>query len=366
MVLIFFSFFTAKVAQNINSEKNSNPKYYSKEYFLIEGTTFTDSVKENTYDRIPLSYKKKVREPVWILSKCSAGISVRFLTNSSAINVKWELLNNTKMNHMAETGIKGIDLYCEVDHNWQYVNTARPTGKENEYLLINNMSSKMREYKMYLPLYDGIAKLEIGIDSLSKIEKPDKINKKPIVFYGTSVTQGGCASRPGMAYTNIISRKMNVDCVNFGFSGNGRMEKPIVELISGIDASCYVIDGTGNMSSKEVHENALPLVEIIRSKRPTTPIVFVECMLFEKAFLEDTTMVEVNSKNMALKTEYDKMVKNKFSNIYYINNKGALGNDHEATVDGIHFTDLGFSRFADFLISKFDQFKLTKTLNNKK
>ena len=366
MILIFSGIFTFTAAQNINSEKGEKTKYYNKEYFLIEGTTFTDSVKENTYDRFPISYKNKVRNPVWSLSKSSAGISVRFLSNSSAINVKWELLNDAKMNHMAETGIKGIDLYCKVDNNWQYVNTARPAGKENVFLLINNMPVKMREYKMYLPLYDGVTKLEIGIDSLSKIEKPVRSNQKPIVFYGTSITQGGCASRPGMAHTNIISRKLNVECLNFGFSGNGRMEKPVVELISGIDASCYVIDGTGNMSPREVHENAIPLVEIIRSKHPATPIVFVECTLFEKAFFEDTTRSTINAKNLALKTEYEKMRKMGFRDIYYIDNKGALGSDHEATVDGVHFTDLGFLRFADFLISKFDQFKLTKTITSQK
>jgi hypothetical protein len=365
-ILIFSGIFTFTIAQNINSEKERKPKYYSKDYFLIEGTTFIDSVKENTYDRFPISYKNKVRNPVWNLSKNSAGFSVRFLSNSSSVSVKWELLNDTKMNHMAETGIKGIDLYCKVENIWQYVNTARPTGKENVFLLINNMPVKMREYKMYLPLYDGVTKMEIGIDSLSKIEKPARSNQKPIIFYGTSITQGGCASRPGMAYTNIISRKLNVECLNFGFSGNGRMEKPVVELLSGIDASCYVIDGTGNMSSQEVHENAMPLVEIIRSRHPATPIVFVECTMFEKAFLEDTTRNNINNKNLALKTEYDKMVKKGFSNLYYISNKGALGTDHEATVDGVHFTDLGFLRFADFLISKFDQFNLTKTITGKK
>jgi hypothetical protein len=144
------------------------------------------------------------------------------------------------------------------------------------------------------------------------------------------------------------------------------MEKPIAELISGIDASCYVIDGTGNMTAGEVHENAIPLVEIIRSKHPVTPIVFIECMIFEKAYFEDSTMIFANNKNIALKNEYEKMIKKGFPNIYYINNKGAIGNDHEATVDGIHFTDLGFLRFADFIISKFDQFRLIKTISPKK
>ena len=362
MILIFSGIFTLSLAQNINSEKGKKPKYYNKEYFLIEGTTFNDSVKENTYDRFPLSYKNKVRNPVWNLSKSSAGISVRFLSNSSAISVKWELLNDSKMNHMAETGIKGIDLYCKVDNNWQYVNTARPTGKQNVFLLINNMPVKMREYKMYLPLYDGVTNLEIGIDSLSKIEKPARTSQKPIVFYGTSITQGGCASRPGMVYSNIISRKLDVECINFGFSGNGRMETSVVEVISEIDASVYVIDCVSNMSATEILSNSIPLVELIRTKHPDTPIIFVEGTMFEKSFFDETIKNDINEKNMAQKIEFEKMIKRGFSNIFYIDNNGVLGDDHEGTVDSVHLTDLGFMRFADFLISKFEQLNLTGTI----
>ena len=346
------------MAQSSQPAEEGKIKYYDQNYFLIEGTTFTDSVKENLYDRLPASYKDKVSGPVWSLSKASAGISVRFISNSTTIKVKWELLNDAKMNHMAETGIKGIDLYLKTDNGWQYVNTARPTGKSNDFLLVNNMPAKNREYKMYLPLYDGVTKVEVGIDSLSKIEKPVKRNEKPVVFYGTSITQGGCASRPGMAHTNIISRKLDVECINFGFSGNGKMEKPLAELISGIDALYYVMDGTGNMSPEEVHENAIPLVEIIRSKHPATPIVFVECLMFEKTYLDEKARDEINAKNNMLKSEYRKMVDKGFSNIFYIDNVGAIGTDHEATVDGVHFTDLGFMRYADFLISKFKKFRL--------
>ena len=258
---LIFGFVSQLVSgQNVTSEK-SGIKYYDHDFFLIEGTTLTDSEKENLYDRLPSSYKGKVRDAVWSLSKSSAGISVRFLSNSTTIRVKWELLNDAKMNHMAETGIKGIDLYFRNNGKWQYLNTARPAGKVNDYLLISNMDPVMREYRLYLPLYDGVTELEIGIDSLSSILKPERTNNKPIVFYGTSITQGGCASRPGMVHTSIISRKLDVECINFGFSGNGRMEKPLAELISGIDALFYVLDGTNNMTPEQIHENAIPLVK---------------------------------------------------------------------------------------------------------
>ena len=186
-------------------------------------------------------------------------------------------------------------------------------------------------------------------------EKPAAGKYPPIVFYGTSITQGGCASRPGMAYSNIISRKLGVDCVNFGFSGNGRMEAPIVEVMAAMQASFYVIDCVPNMSKEEVEKNVAPLVETIRAKHPKTPIVFVENVKYTLSFFEEKVDNDINEKNNALRTEYDKLVRKGIGNLVYIDNKGAVGDDNEFAVDGVHFTDLGFMRFADYLISKFKE-----------
>jgi len=182
--VIFLIVFSFVEAQEINSEKTRPTQFYGKDFYQIEGTAFADSVKENTYDRLPLSYQDKVRKPVWELSKNSAGLSVRFLSNSTSIKVRWEVLADKKMNHIAETGIKGVDLYAKVGNFWQFVNTGRPTVVKNEALLIENMTPAMREYRLFLPLYDGVSVLEIGIDSLSEIIQPHKQKTKPIVFYG--------------------------------------------------------------------------------------------------------------------------------------------------------------------------------------
>ncbi len=127
------------------SQEQNNVLYYGEDFFRLEGTEIPDSLKENRYDRLPLSYKERVRERVWNLSKSSAGLSIRFFSNSTSISVKWTLLNDNKMNHMAETGIKGVDLYFNNGGNWQYLNTARPSGIENEFMLIKNMSAEKRE-----------------------------------------------------------------------------------------------------------------------------------------------------------------------------------------------------------------------------
>ena len=148
----------------LNAQTDNDIKYYGKDFFLLEGTIVSDSLKENRYDRLPVSYKKIVRKPLWDLSKSSAGLSIRFITNSTKLRVNWEVLNNLQMDHMPDTGIKGIDLYFKQGDIWQYINTGRPQGQKNEYTLVENMDTQIREFKIFLPLYDGIKNIDIGID----------------------------------------------------------------------------------------------------------------------------------------------------------------------------------------------------------
>ncbi|MDA9627593.1 SGNH/GDSL hydrolase family protein [Flavobacteriaceae bacterium] len=378
LICMIFGYSILSFSQENKITQEKEITYFGRDHFIIEGTSISDSLKESPYDRLPISYKDKVREPVWDLSKASAGITVRFHSNSTSISLKWTILNDFDMPHMASTGIKGIDLYTKYNNKWRYVTSAGAlVGQKkyqnnevasdsiNEYELITNISSEFREYKLFLPLYDGVTKLEIGIDSDAQIKKATPNTKKPIVFYGTSITQGGCASRPGMAHTNIISRKLDVDCINFGFSGNGRMETPIIELISEIKASVYVIECLQNMNIKQVKERVLPLVKIIRKKQPSTPIIFVENMMYKTAFLDKTIETELIQENLALKNEYDKILKNGFQNIFYIEDMKADGMDNEGTVDGVHLTDLGFLRYANYIIENFKKYNLIKTVAHK-
>ena len=337
----------------------NNIKYYGEESFLLEGTFIHDSLKENRYDRLPASYKELVRQPVWDLSKHSSGLSIRFLSNSSVITAKWEVLNNFSMDHMPDTGIKGVDLYFKKNDEWQYINTGVPIGFNNEYKLVENMDNELREYKVFLPLYDGIKNISIGVDSLSYVKRPKRNEKKPIVFYGTSITQGACASRPGMAHTNILSRQLDRDVINFGFSGNGRMEQPIAKLISDSNPIFYVIECMPNMYPPDlVSSNTIPLINSIRSNDPDTPIILVDLFTSSLTALDKDAIRGTNEMNNALKTQYDKMINRGYKNIIYLETQSALGNDFEGTVDAVHFTDLGFTRYSDFLIKKFEELQI--------
>jgi len=352
------------VSYSINSQKADQTKYYGKEHFLIEGTIIPEHLKESPYDRLPFSYKALVRTPVWELSKSSAGMSIRFFTDTTNLTVKWEVLNNFSMDHMPDTGIKGVDLYYRNGEEWQYINTGRPQGFINEYKLIENMSEEMKEFRIFLPLYDGVKNIEIGIDPTSSIIKPNKNPKKPIIFYGTSITQGGCASRPGMVHTNIMSRQLDVDVVNFGFSGNGRMEQPIADIISSVEPSLYIIECMPNMIKPElITERTIPLVNTIRKQNPDTPIVFIDLFKSPITILNEKTRSENNALDDALKVEFEKMIKNGYDNIYLIETPKLDHIDHEGTVDAIHFTDLGFQNYADFLISQLMARELLKPKN---
>lgn len=256
------------------------------------------------------------------------------------------------MNHMTPTGTKGLDLYTWVNGAWRFVNSGRPTGKVNQATIIANMESVKRKYMLYLPLYDGVTSLSIGIDaeaSISVLRMAIPVRAKPIVFYGTSILQGGCANRPGMAHTNIISRHLNREIVNLGFSGNALLDYEIAEVMSSVDAGVYVLYFVPNTSSDQIYEKMETFYRILRDKHPRTPIIFIEDPVFTNTLFDKKIAIEINKKNKAVNSVFRSLKTKGEKNLYVIPSEKMLGEDGEATVDGIHFTDLGMMRYADLV-----------------
>lgn len=324
--------------------------YHDASAFPLLGKATQSSATR--YERLPDSLRNISRKPLWALGQNSAGLALRFRSNSTTIAAKWEVLLNRNMNHMTLTGIKGLDLYCLQDGKWVFVNSGRPSGKVNEATIISHMKPEEREYMLYLPLYDGVTSLSIGVDSLAEIAQP-KVNlpvrEKPIVFYGTSILQGGCASRPGMAHTNIISRWLNRECVNLGFSGNALLDLEIAEVVAGVDASVYVLDFVPNANVQQMKERADKFYTIIRSRHPDTPVIFLEDPIFTHTRFDQRIAEEVAQKNETVNAIFQSLKKRGEKNIYMISSKDMLGHDGEATVDGVHFTDLGMMRYAELV-----------------
>lgn len=304
------------------------------------------------YERLPDSLEHISRKPLWDLGRNSAGLALRFRSNSTCIAAKWEVRNNMSMNHMTPTGIKGLDLYCLQDGKWIFAGSGRPQGKVNEATIVKNMDPEEREYLLYLSLYDGVTSLAIGVDSLSTLDRPAvdlPVRRKPVLFYGTSILQGGCASRPGMAHTNILERWLNRECINLGFSGNALLDLEIAEVAASVDASMFVLDFLPNATVEQMKERAEKFYSIIRAKHPDTPVLFVEDPIFPHSRFNKNIAREVEAKNETIAAIFQSLKKKGEKNIYFLSSKDMIGHDGEATVDGVHFTDLGFMRYAEVL-----------------
>jgi lysophospholipase L1-like esterase len=358
-------FLTAKIPGSLNTQSIKKPgkkmsdelRYFNVFSFLITGKYH----QEKNFNRLPAKYEKIVRPPVWSLSKNSSGISIHFTTNSPVIAAKWKLMKYPRSGNMTSIATSGLDLYCLVDGKWEYVNSGIPSGLDNEKILISDMDTSYKEFLLNLPLYDGVENIEIGINANFSISAPKKffykINK-PIVFYGTSITQGASASRPGMAYPSIISRRLSAETINLGFSGNGKFESSIGQALCEIDASLFVIDCTPNSGPDVIKNNTVKLLQQIRKCKPNTPILLVESIRREYSYFKKSDESTFGSRkyilaqNDELKKSFNKAKSMGIGNLYYLESDGLIGYDHEGTVDGTHLTDLGFYRIADKIETK--------------
>lgn len=339
-ILAFFLWIPASIAQ-----ESDTITWIDATSLKISGQGWNNL--QHPFDRLPAHAQPKVREPVWNLAQNSAGISITFRTDATSVKIRWALRFDTEMNHMAYTGIKGVDLYVKNNGKWLWAAVGRPDSTINESTLIENLPSTDRDYLLYLPLYDGVDSVSIGIPSESKIERLDPWTKKPLVFYGTSITQGGCASRPGMAYPAIIGRMLDRETINLGFSGNGRMEMELAETLAELDAEAYVIDCLPNMTPELVKERVVPFVQYLKEKRPNTVVILVESITYENAWINDSRGKVVQEKNQNLREAFMQLKDGGMNELFLLPSEGIIGDDHEATVDGAHFTDLGFLRYAE-------------------
>lgn len=338
----------------MNADDKKAMKYVNALELRLINKGFNNSL--TPYTRIPAYLKDKVRPELWERAQCSSGMAVRFATNSTKIGVRYNLLWNTHMAHMADTGLKGTDLYRLSDDGvWEYVNTNRPSKADSiqTKIYVENLKGDMREYMIYLPLYDGINWLEVGVDSDAIIQKPiidNPISGKQIVFYGTSILQGGCSTRTGMVATNMIQRDLGLECVNIGISGEGKMDTCMAEAMATIkDAICYVLDPVPNCTKMMCDTLTYGFVNTLRQLRPDVPIIMVEGPIYPYAKFDSFFEKYLPEKNAEFRKNYEKLKAENPKGLYYVTAEGLAGNDNEGTVDGIHFTDLGFRRYADKL-----------------
>lgn len=355
LFLLAFLHVSLLYGQKSSDEKMKWLNPAQQTFHVLEGQAWPFKVK-NFYDRFPAKAEKSVRKEVWQLSRNAAGLKLRFKTNARSITVRYKVENRSyAMNHFPATGVSGIDLYAlNQDESWAWATGKYKFGDTISYryqnlVLDNENYPQGREFHLYLPLYNNVSWMEIGIPDTNSIEMLQPRPKKPIVVYGTSIAQGGCASRPGMAWTAILERKLHIPLVNLGFSGNGRLDKEVVDLLTEIDAGIYILDCLPNLESfksSEVETRILETVRAIRRKNKVVPIVLTQHSGFIENRLDSSTRKSLERINGVLDLAFKKLLAERIRDIYMLPYKDvSMGTD--GTVDGAHPSDLGMMRYAE-------------------
>jgi hypothetical protein len=324
--------------------------FYDARQFTIIGRFHNEA----NYRRFPQRFKGVLRDQVWEESLSSAGIAIRFRTNATRIVVRWSLREVDPLSKKAgPPGTDGVDLYCNTGAGWQFVNTGKPKQKVNEFILLRNGSGAYKEYLLNLPLYNGVDSLSIGVNTIAEILKPVEkylIEKKPIIYYGSSIAQGAAASRPGMAYTNILSRKLDVPFINFGFSGEGKFDLSVALAMSEVDACLYIVDCTPNSKKEIICDSDIMVFRLLNLKRPMTPILLVEAFYYEDSYFNKDGLANVDDKRRELRRAFDLLKQSGIKGLYYKQGDGLIGYDHEGTADGVHPNDVGMLRFSEQML----------------
>jgi len=332
------------------TEQVGEIRWYDVGEFGVEGRPFTDTL--SPYDRLPGRAQGKVREAVWNLSRSSAGMSCRFVTDAAEIRVRWTLgKEQLGMYHFAPSGYSGVDLYArDFGGKWRWAGMVKeiqyPTS---EGVAINDMEPQHRLFMLYLPLYNNTLKIEIGVPGAASFEPVAPRTQKPVVFYGTSILHGACASRPGMAWPSILGRRLDVPIVNMGFSGNAQMEIEVAAFLAEIEAAIYVLDPLPNMTAPLIAERAEPFIRTLREAQPDTPILLIEDRTYGNAWLNKANQARNRTSRAAFQAAWERLAQGGMENLFYVHGEILLGTDGESTVDGSHPNDLGFMRQADFL-----------------
>lgn len=309
--------------------------------------------EEQVYRRLPVNPEWEIRDAVDQLANHTAGGQIRFRSDCQKILIKVELREKSGMYHMPATGQSGFDLYVREGGEQRYFRTTRFRADSISYQaeLFTSENKKMRTFTLNFPLYNGVNSVWIGVDQGSIIEAPPAFEQAgKIVVYGTSITQGGCVGRPGMAYTNILSRKLDMQFVNLGFSGNGKGEAALAHLITQIPEKRIIILDYEANAKTSMKETLGPFVDILRKKHPDIPILIMSRIRYAYDIEGSTNYEEWMQLRDFQKVLVDERRNAGDKNIHFLDGSTILGEDYdECTVDGVHPNDLGSMLIADAL-----------------
>ncbi len=321
------------------------------EFPVIQNRGWNDEIV-NSYQRIPDRAKSILRPSVWNLSLNSAGLAIHFHTNAQKIQIRYGVSESFAMNHMPATGKSGLDLYAiDSNGNWRIMSGRYSFSDTVTYTYNNIIESENNlgfEYRLFLPLYNTVKWMEIDVPEGTNFSFVPELKEKPIIVYGTSIAQGGCASRPAMGWTNILSRKLDRPVTNLAFSGNGPLEKEMVNLINELDASLIIYDCLPNMeglSDDEIKKRTAYGVAAIREKG-NVPILITDHIGMMNAGMNSSTKHVGNRMNDLSREVIDSLKLAGVENLYHLHIDD-INFPTDGAVDNIHPNDLGMQAYAD-------------------
>ena len=329
---------------------------------IFYGQGWDHSRLKSPYDRLPSEAEENVREPVWGLSRHTAGIYLRFSTDADEILIRYQANSRYQMPHMPATGVSGLDMYVKSsEESWVWCRGKYAFNDTITYRYSNlnsrNPDSGAREYNLYLPLYNSVKWMEIGIPEAGSLLMPSAEKEKPILVYGTSIAQGGCASRPAMGWTNIVQRHLDRPVINLAFSGNGRLEEEVIAYIEEVDAGLYILDCLPNLGNKETYTDEElkrrieQSVRTLRNSHPETPILLASHAGYSDDQVNQNAFESVERVNRILEESFHSLKKDQINHLYLLHSD-EINMCMDCTVDGTHQTDLGMQFYADAYLKK--------------
>lgn len=321
-------------------------------YPVVQNQGWTSEIG-GTYYRLPDRAFSKVRGPVWNLSRNSSGLAVHFYSNAPQIKVRYVVEGPLQMHHMPSTGVSGIDLYG-IDQDGKSRRFFGFFANSGDTVITRFVNDRMKqfhdkgyEFHMYLPLYNGVKKLEIAVPDSCSLSFIPTSDERPIVLYGTSIEQGGVASRPGMAWPTQVQRALGFPLVNLGFSGNGRLEQPVLDLMAELDARLYILGCLANLCQSSPAELDSLITNAVTTLRAANdaPIILFEHPGFSDAPVNSSQQEIIDRLNSSAKATFAKLQKQGVKDIYYITRE-ELGVPDEGWVDDVHPSDLGMTAIA--------------------
>ena len=316
--------------------------------FSLFGVRYDEERK--CFARMDVSVAEKVSEVLGLLAARSSGGRLAFATDSKLLEIHATYEDFCNMPHMALAGSSGFSLFAETEDGWRFVKSFAPQPWENKgFTAQTSLPGKMTKYLLYFPLYNEVKSLSIYLTKGAGVERVYPYREvAPILYYGSSITQGGCASRPDTAYPALIAKKNGIDYINLGFSGNAKGEEGIAEYLAGIDCSLFVCDYDHNAPSVEyLQDTHYAFYKKYRALRPTTPILFISKPDISGNQDEKERLKIIRATYKKAKKEGDKAV-------YFLpGTRFYRGKDKGIfSVDGCHPTDLGFQRMATEIYKK--------------